>query len=130
MNAGVHMTQRGADSAGTFGRGARLALGLCLAVITLPVYFDADITYVSASLALTLGLVGVYIAVHVLVSRYSSGINRWIMAVLAVLPVAVVWSLGQGGGPLFGQVKEEQPRPPTSRFPSWRTSSRDTPAAR
>ena len=97
------MEQRGANRAGTFGRGARLALGLCLAVITLPVYFDADITYVSASLALTLGLVGVYIAVHVLVSRYFAGINRWVIAVLAVLPVALVWSLGQGGGPLFGQ---------------------------
>ena len=96
------MSQKDENKAGRFGRAARGGLGLCLAVITLPVYFEADRTYVSASLALTVGLAVLYIALYALVSRYFASANGWVLAMLAVLPAGVVWSFGQGGGPLFG----------------------------
>lgn len=93
------MMQRKLNKAGPFGRAARGGLGLCLAVITLPVYFDADSSYVSASLTLTVGLAVLYVALYALVSRYLAAVSGW---VLAVLPVVLVWSFGQGGWPLFG----------------------------
>ncbi len=89
--------------AGPIGRFSRLALGIGLAVITLPVYFGAGATYNLSSLGLTVGLVVLYTLIHLVVSRFLIGLNPWVGAVLVVIPVFLVWFLGQGGGPLFGQ---------------------------
>jgi hypothetical protein len=89
--------------AGMVGRTARLALGVCLVVIALPVYFEAGSRYNLASLGLALGLVIFYTLLHLLISRYLTRLNRWIGAILAVTPVLLVWFFGQGGGLLFGE---------------------------
>ncbi|NNE66230.1 MAG: hypothetical protein HKN33_06655 [Pyrinomonadaceae bacterium] len=87
----------------TVGRYLRLLFGICVAVITVPVYLKAGITYNLASLGIAVGLVVIYIALHFVVMRLVPKINRWFGALLAILPVALVFVLGQGGGPLFGQ---------------------------
>lgn len=90
------------NRAGPVGRVARYVLAVCLAAITLPVYFEADWSYLRASLGLVAGLGGVYVVLHLVVSRYLSAVNRWALSVVAAAPVVLTWSLGQGGGPLFG----------------------------
>lgn len=78
-------------------------MAACLAYITLPVYLVSGRAYVAASLLLTGALVVLYLGLHQVVSRYLTGVNRWLVAGLVVLPVVLVWLFGQGGGPLFGQ---------------------------
>ena len=89
--------------AGRVGRSARLVLGVVLVVIALPVYFDAGREYVTASLGLTVGLVAFYAVLHLVISRYMAPLNGLLGSIFAVSPVVMVWYLGQGGGPLFGQ---------------------------
>jgi len=89
--------------AGPVGRLARLVLGVCLVVIALPVYFEAGSRYNLSSLGLALGLFVLYTALHVVMSRLLPGLNQWVGAAVAVIPVFLMWFFGQGGGPLFGQ---------------------------
>lgn len=72
-------------------------------IVALPVWVVAGWRYDLRSLGIMVGLVLFYTLVHFVVSRYLAGLNRWVGAILAVTPVFVVWYLGQGGGPLFGQ---------------------------
>ena len=88
--------------AGAAGRTARLVLGVLLVVIAVPVYLKAGVSYNLASLGLTFGLVVFYCVLHLTFSRLR-GLNRWVGAVIATVPVFLVWFYGQGGGPLFGQ---------------------------
>jgi len=85
------------------GRLLRLLFGIYLAIITVPVYLRAGLTYNLASLGVALGLIAFYIALHFLVIRFMPNINRWLGALVAFLPVAIVFILGQGGGLIFGQ---------------------------
>ena len=89
--------------AGTIGRFARLMLGAYLVFIAVPVFLEAGRAYNMASLGLALGLVAFYTALHMFIARYLAQLNPWVGAVLAAMPVFLVWFLGQGGGPLFGQ---------------------------
>ena len=88
--------------AGPIGRAARLALGICLVIIALPVWLTAGSAYSLSSLALLLVLVATYTLLHVAFSRIP-GLNRALGSVIAAVPVFLVWLLGQGGGLLFGQ---------------------------
>jgi hypothetical protein len=72
-------------------------------IVALPVYFEADWLYNVRSLVIVLALVAFYTLMHYAVSRLVPKLNRWVGALLAVAPVFLVWVLGQGGGPLFGQ---------------------------
>ena len=87
------------------GRLLRLLFGIYLAIITVPVYLRAGLTYNLASLGVALGLIAFYIALHFLVMRSMPNINRWLGALVAFLPVAIVFILGQGGGLIFGQAR-------------------------
>ena len=89
--------------AGLCGRMLRLVSGVCVMIVALPVWFVAGWGYNLRSLGIMVALVLFYTLVHFVVSRYLAGLNRWIGAILAVTPVFLVWYLGQGGGPLFGQ---------------------------
>ena len=93
----------GPQRTGKVGRVARLVLGVGLTIIALPVYFEAGREYILASLALALGLVAFYTAVHLALSPLLARLNRWIGAIVVVAPVLLVWYFGQGGGPLFGE---------------------------
>lgn len=95
--------QSQSTSAGVIGRAARLVLGVCLAVIALPVYSEAGLVYNLASLGLTVSLVVFYALLHLVMSRLLANLNQWVGAVMAVTPVFLMWYFGQGGGLLFGQ---------------------------
>ncbi len=88
---------------GVCGRVLRLVFGACVMIVALPVWFVAGSGYNLRSLGIIAALVLFYTLVHFVVSRYLTGLNRWIGAILAVTPVFLVWFYGQGGGPLFGQ---------------------------
>ena len=89
--------------AGPVGRGARLVGGICLAILAVPVYLEAGAPYIARSLALMLGLLVLYSALHWLISRYLRDVNPWLLGLVGWFPVFLVWFLGQGGGPLFGE---------------------------
>lgn len=89
----------------TCGRMLRLLFGICLAIITIPVYLKAGLNYNLASLGIAFGLIVFYIALHFLVMRFIPNINRWLGALVAFLPFAIVFILGQGNGLIFGQGK-------------------------
>lgn len=89
--------------AGPVGRVVRLALALCLGIIALPVYLEAGARYNVSALGLAVTLVALYTLVHAAISRWPVLINRWLGAAVVVIPLFLVWLLGQGGGPLFGQ---------------------------
>lgn len=89
--------------AGVCGRVFRLVFGVCVMIIALPVWFVAGWGYNLRSLGIMGALLLFYTLVHFVVSRYLTGLNRWIGAILAVTPVFLVWYYGQGGGPLFGE---------------------------
>jgi len=91
------------SKAGICGRLLRLVFGVCVMIVALPVWFVAGWGYNLRSLGILAGLVLFYTIVHFVVSRYLAGLNRWFGAILAVMPVFLVWYFGQGGGPLFGQ---------------------------
>ena len=95
------MAQR--RKAGPIGRALRLLVGVCLAIITVPVYLRAGWAYDLRSLGLFAGLTLFYTLIHLVVSRLLPNLNGWVGAVLAVAPAFLVWFFGQGGGPLFGQ---------------------------
>jgi hypothetical protein len=91
-----------AHKAGPIGRSLRFLVGVCVMIVALPVYFVAGWAYNLRSLGILMALVVFYTLMHLLVSRYAPNLNRWLGAILAVAPVVLVWYLGQGGGPLFG----------------------------
>lgn len=91
------------EKARTFGRILRLLFGSLLGIIVFPVYLRAGSSYIFTSLGISVALVLFYVLLHVAVMRLAPNINRWIGALVAVLPVAIVFVLGQGGGMVFGQ---------------------------
>jgi hypothetical protein len=91
------------NKTGPIGRSLRLLIGVCVMIVALPVYFKAGWAYNLRSLGIVVALAVFYTVMHIVVSRYAPNFNRCLGAVLAVAPVFLVWLLGQGGGPLFGQ---------------------------
>lgn len=91
------------EKAGPVGRALRLVIGISVLILAAPVWLEAGWRYGLASLALMGGLLLLYVAAHWIVTRYLRDLNRWLGALLALTPVVLVWYLGQGGGPLFGQ---------------------------
>ena len=93
----------GADSSGPIGRLLRLVVGALVMIVALPVYFEAGWAYNLRSLGLVLALAAFYTLMHFVITRFVPHLNRCSGAILAVVPVFLVWFLGQGGGLLFGQ---------------------------
>lgn len=89
--------------AGLIGRTLRLFVAVCLLIVLVPVLLRAGVAYNLRSLALVIVLALVYTLLHLAISRFLPRLNRWLGAVLALVPVSLVWLYGQGGGPLFGQ---------------------------
>ena len=85
------------------GRVLRFLIGICLMIVALPVIFEAGWRYNLRSVGIMVALVIFYSLMHVTISRFVPSLNRWIGAILAVVPVILVWFFGQGGGLLFGQ---------------------------
>ena len=84
------------------GRALRLIVGAVLLVIVFPWYLQAAPSFLLATLAVLLFLTVFYSLVHLLVTKTLPGVNRWVGALLANVPVILVFILGSGDGLIFG----------------------------
>ena len=80
------------------GRILRFLLGAFLVVTVWPFFSGASPNRILAAVLVVVGLTVFYAAVHWLVSTYLTKLNRWLGALLAVLPVLLVFFLGGGLG--------------------------------
>ena len=91
------------EKAKPVGRTLRLLFGLPIMFYVVPIYFRAGLNFNLTSLEIVVGLILFYIVIHYLVSRYFSNINRWLGALVALIPVSILIALGLPGGPIFGR---------------------------
>lgn len=91
---------------GLVGRTLRVATGLLLLSSIAGVYRNGSAEFVLCSAAVGVGLLVVYILLHVLVRRVANNpstvVRPWLGAVLALVPLILVYALGAGGGVIFG----------------------------
>jgi hypothetical protein len=90
----VTTNQTGEARARIVGRALRLALGIALVWMTYAVVRIEDASFNLRVLAVVVGLAALYIGMHFVISKYVTGINRWLGALLAVAPVILVFLLG------------------------------------
>lgn len=88
---------------GPIGRLARLIVAIYLVVIDVPVLLEGERAYNMRVLGLVVAMTVFYLLVHLLVGRFLPHLNRWLGAVVAIVPIFLLWFYGQGAGPLFGQ---------------------------
>ena len=79
------------------GRALRLVLAIALVWMTYDVMRSEDAAFNLRVLAAVAGLTAFYSIMHLVISKYGSGVNRWLGAFAAVGPVILVFILG---GPL------------------------------
>ncbi len=89
---------RRGDKAGIIGRTLRLMLGMLLGWMTFTVMRTEDAAFTVRILAVFAGVTAFYAIVHLLIRRYGAGLNRWLGAALALLPVALLFALGGAVG--------------------------------
>ena len=94
------MTYSNGDRARPCGRVVRLLTGVALV-------FEGGRHVIGGSVGLILGVglvfaleFGFYVALHLMISSFLTRLNRWIGAVLAVLPVVLVFLLSDAPGRL------------------------------
>ena len=88
-------TNRDEHTARIVGRSLRLLLGAALTWMTYDVMRSEDAGFNLRVLLVVIALTGFYSAMHFAVSRKMSGLNPWLGALLAVLPVVLVFVLGE-----------------------------------
>ena len=87
------------------GRVIRLLLGLVLMVYVVPVYFKVPTRVIMGSLLLVLGLIGLYILIHMLVSRRIFSFGPSLGAVIASGLLVVLYIAGASALPIVGYGK-------------------------
>ncbi len=76
------------------GRILRFLLGAFLVVTVSPFFRNAPSNRILSAVLVVVGLTSLYAVVHWVVSSYLTKLNRWLGALLAILPVFVVFLLG------------------------------------
>ena len=71
-------------------------VGLAVVVLVLQIFSGADAGEILRSVGTALALVPFYAVVHHLVGTFAPRLNRWIGALVAVTPVALVFFMGPG----------------------------------
>ncbi len=89
-----------ANPARIFGRGLRLLVGIGMLYSVYPYVLNGSNAYLTATALTIAGLVVFYTALHFAVAKYLPGINKWLGAVLAVIPVALVYLFVEPAGGL------------------------------
>ena len=84
--------------AGPIGRILRLLLAAYLIVTVAPHYLSASWQSNLKIAAAIGGLIILYTAMHLLIAKYVSHLNRWLGALLAIIPAALLFLLGGGIG--------------------------------
>lgn len=96
------MNDHNASPIGRVGRLLRIGAGVLLAVSIAPFYLRGEWSFNLASAGVAVALVAIYMLMHFLVLNYLPQISAGLGAVLAFVPLIVVYGLGLGDGPLFG----------------------------
>ena len=76
------------------GRILRFCLGALLVVAVWPFFRSAQSKRILGAVLIVVGLTIFYAVVHWLVSSYLPALNRWLGALLAVMPVLLVFVFG------------------------------------
>ena len=87
------------------GRALRVVLGLALLAYVTPVYFRVPARIAVGALLLTLGLIGVYCLIQILVSRQIVPFKSFFRAVVATGLLVGVYAAGASKLPIFGHGK-------------------------
>ena len=87
------------------GRALRILLGLVLMVYVAPVYFQVPARIAVGSLALMLGLIGVYSLIHIVVSRRIVAFGPFLGAIVANGLLVALYVAGASGLPILGHGK-------------------------
>jgi hypothetical protein len=84
------------------GRALRILLGLALMVYVAPVYFQVPARVSVGSLLLIVGLIGVYILLHITVSQRIVPLGSGLGAIVANGLLVVLYFIGATGLPIVG----------------------------
>ena len=84
------------------GRVLRLLFGIAAVSLTLPVYLTASATFILTSLGIVIVLTGIYSLLHYGVSNFAPDLDRWLGAMIALIPVLLMVIFGQVDGLIFG----------------------------
>jgi len=85
------------ERARPLGQVLRLLFGILVFVLIVPYYFIATVNVLLQTLLATIGLAVFYIVLDVVINKYISSINPIIGAILANVPILLMWLLGKGG---------------------------------
>lgn len=102
----MSLDSQGADrpqKAAAIGRVVRIVVGAVLVGSIAGFYLQGTAAFVIRSAAVTAGLLVVYVVLHRFVGARSHGWGPYFGAVVALLPVILVYVLGTGGGLIFGK---------------------------
>jgi len=91
------------ERTGWIGRLFRLVFGSALILAAIPVVMQASSGFLLRAFFVFLGLFLLYALIHFPVLEFSQNINRWVGAVLANVPVLIVFLLGVTGVPVLGE---------------------------
>jgi len=96
----VNKETRPQDSnrAGPIGRILRFAMAVFVTVIVTPYYLTTSLQSNLKIAAAIGGLVILYTVMHLVIGKYVPRLNRWLGAVLAVVPVILLFLFGGGIG--------------------------------
>jgi hypothetical protein len=91
-------TAQDSHRAGPIGRILRLAMAVLITVIVTPYYLTTSSQSNLKIAAVIGGLVIFYTLMHLVISKYVPGLNRWLGAILAIVPATLLFLLGGGIG--------------------------------
>lgn len=78
------------------GRLLRLCLGILAFIVVIPYYFIVSVDVIFQSLLVMLAIIGFYILLDIVVNQYFQNINPILGAILANVPIILLWVLGRG----------------------------------
>jgi hypothetical protein len=76
------------------GRTLRLVFGVLFLAITLPYYRSASWISIATTVGVVLGLVALYLLLHLFVRNDTPGLNPYLGALLARIPDSLIFVLG------------------------------------
>ena len=84
------------DKTRPIGRLLRLCFGILAFLVVIPYYFSASVDVILQSLLVMLAITGFYILLDIAVNQFFPKINPILGAVLANVPIILLWVLGRG----------------------------------
>ena len=87
-----------ANPARTVGRLLRFAIGALMLYAVYPVILTGDSAFVTSALITIASIFVFYTVLHFAIANYFASVNKWLGALLAVMPVALVYLFVEPAG--------------------------------